>query len=148
MSIPRRARPPILREMYYADLPRVKADPGPEKDILKICIEWLNTIPNVRVWRRNVGAMKGEYKGVERFVRFGEKGEADICGIGPHGVYISIEVKAGSKQLRDDQVVWVDMIRRRGGIAFGTNSLESCQAQMRAEFERRSWTWLTRWEVA
>jgi len=147
MAIKRRIRTPLLRPMYEIELPPTTRRHDKERDIQKTCIEWLNTLPGVSVWRRNVGAMEGEHKGVKRWVRFGEKGEADICGIGPFGTYISIEVKGSLGKLRDDQIQWLAMIKSRGGIAFAVNSVESCVSQMRDEFRKRGFGWAERWEL-
>jgi hypothetical protein len=142
-------KPPMLRGLYGdVAIPKAPRAVGPERFIQKACLDWLNTIPGVAVWRQNIGAgMFSNKTGPARFVRFGQKGEADLCGIGPGGIYISIEVKAPGNLLRPEQVLWLDMIRQHGGIAFGVNSLDSCVRQLREAFIQRGFGWRDTWNV-
>ena len=118
-----------------------------ESEIQKACIDWLCTLPGVKVWRQNTGAFSGEYKGKKRFVRLGQKGQADITGIGPSGVRIEIEVKRFGIKPSAEQEEWLQMIKDRGGIAFYVWSLGGCVYQFRESFLLRDFKWLERWEA-
>ncbi len=108
-----------------------------EADIQKACIDWLNLQPGTRVWRQNTGGVAREYKGKKRFVRFGQKGQADITGIGPGGVRIECEVKANGGKLSEAQGEWLNEMLRRGAIAFVVNSLDECIGDYKSELRRR-----------
>ena len=118
-----------------------------EADVQRVCIDWLNTIPQVQVWRRNVGGVMAHYKGKARFVRFGQPGMSDAEGIGPHGVHIEIEFKRLGVDASASQVEWLTLCRNRGAIAFWTDSLTDCVNELRGAFLERGWDWKTRWEV-
>lgn len=126
---------------------------GPEKDIQRACLDWLNTIPGVSLWRQNRGAKLNIYRrkdGSEgrSYVKFGEPGATDTTGIGPGGVRIEVEIKRPGKSPTLEQLAYQQMIRDRGGISFWCDSLNSCQQQLRYEFEQRGWQWRSNWEVA
>lgn len=150
----RARRSPMLRGLYGdIALPKGKRADGPEKAIQRACLDWLNSIPGVRMWRQNRGAKLNIYKrkdGTEgrSFVKFGERGATDTTGVGPFGVRIEIEIKAPGKTPDPDQLHYMAMVRDSGGISFWADSLKSCEQQMRYEFERRGWQWNARWEVA
>ena len=70
-----------------------KLKPPLERNVQAACMEWLNTIPGVRVWRQNSGAITAQYGDRKRFVRFGEPGQADLTGIfAPSGIRIETRV--------------------------------------------------------
>lgn len=120
----------------------------PEKAIQRAIIDWLNTIPAIKCWRQNTGAVTAKYKGRTRFVRYGQPGQSDIGGIiSPHGVMLQIEVKRPGNKPTDDQYEWLEMVRRAAGIAFWSDSLESCAAQLRVQFLSRGWPWSASWDV-
>src|SRR5215510_2882847 len=98
-----------------------------EKDVQKVILDWVNTLPDVKVWRRNVGAFGGEYKGKKRFIRFGQRGQADLEGIAPGGIHIEIETKRPKNSERTfEQRVWIDDLVRHGAIAFFASNLDQC----------------------
>lgn len=117
-----------------------------ESDIQKACIDWLNTIPGVKVWRQNTGAQVSEYKGKKRFMRFGQKGQADITGIAL-GVRVEIEVKRPGQKPSDDQRDWLRIIGMHFGISFWTDSIERCVTETREAFLLRDWEWRKNWEL-
>lgn len=123
-----------------------------EKNIQAAILQWLNTIPGVRVWRQNSGGMLTTYtskrtgKTKTRAVKFGEPGMADLSGIGPGGVRIEIEIKKPGELPRQDQSDWLLFIQYMDGIAFWCDSLRECNVKLRYEFERRGWTWKKEWE--
>jgi hypothetical protein len=69
----------------------------------------------IPAWRMNSGVMAGEHKGKKRFVRFGEKGMADILAAprGPRNpitgyygsrLFLWIEVKTATGVVSDEQI--------------------------------------------
>lgn len=122
-----------------------------EKDIQAVTIEWLNTIPNITAWRQNRGAFLGLQTATtkRRFVRFGQSGQSDIGGIvAPRGVMLQIEIKRRGEVPTLDQLEWIGMVNRHGGMAFWCDSLDSCVTQLSAGFLERGLDWSKRWEVA
>jgi hypothetical protein len=118
-----------------------------EKNIQDAVLQWLNIVPECKVWRQNVGGM--EYlkaDGRKGIVRFGQPGMADLTGI-ICGVRLEVEIKRPGQVPRPDQESWLNFIRGMGGIAFWCDSLGSCVVQLRLEFAKRSWPWLKSWEV-
>lgn len=117
-----------------------------ESNIQKACLQWLNTVPNVYVWRRNVGgAMLPGKGGRMQMIRFGHRGQSDLEGI-VNGLHFECEIKKPGGTPRVEQVQWLGIIKARGGIAFWCDSLRACNEQLRAEFEKRGWTWRKEWE--
>jgi hypothetical protein len=99
----------------------------------KLLIEIPKRFP-ARVRRRNVGAAVAG----DRFIRFSTPGEADITGIaGPHGTCIEIEVKAGSDRLSPEQLSFLAMIERHGGIALVARDVEGTLAALAAALATR-----------
>lgn len=118
-----------------------------EKDVQKVILDWVNTLPDVKVWRRNVGAFGGEYKGKKRFIRFGQRGQADLEGIAPGGIHIEIETKRPkNSETTFEQRVWIDDLVRHGAIAFFASNLDQCVEMMRIHYQRRGMVWDWRWE--
>lgn len=118
-----------------------------EKDVQYIVLRWMNTLPNVRVWRRNVGAVVGTYKGRSRFMRFGEAGMADIEGIGPDGVHIEVEIKAPGGKLSEAQLAWLVRCRQDGAFAFTSDSVDAAVVALRNYYLDRGLVWDKRWEI-
>ena len=97
----------------------------PEKEVVKAVQNHFFADPNVKVWRRNVGAVTLD----DRFIKFAEAGQADFWGIigelrCPHcgdvlatGVHLEIECKSATGRLSRSQSDFLDFIRRRGGVA-------------------------------
>lgn len=86
----------------------------------------LAVIPGVVVWRNNVGV------DAEHGVRYGlGVGSADLVGIVTVrglGVFAGWEVKMPGRKLRPEQSRWIDLVRRRGGIAGRVDSPEEAVA--------------------
>jgi hypothetical protein len=76
-----------------------------------LLLEAPRLLPNLRLFRRNVGASKAIYNGVERFVRFGIKGQCDIWGTFKGGQHIELELKARNGRLSEEQEAWRDFCR-------------------------------------
>ena len=119
-----------------------------EAEIQKQILEWLNTLPAVLAWRRNVGGMVlKNLSGKSRMIRFGVKGMSDVEGM-VHGVHLEIEVKAPGKSPTLEQFLWLSNIRAKGGIAFWAQSLDEAIAALRGEFTERGWAWNRGWEIS
>lgn len=65
-------------------------------------------LPDIRLFRRNVGVSKAVYKGVERYVRFGIKGQCDLWGTFRGGLHVELECKAHNGTLDEHQEAWRD----------------------------------------
>lgn len=110
-------------------------------------LDWLNTLPEVAFWRRNVGAMTvEEADGSKRFVQFNAKGMADTWGV-VRTIHAEIEIKRPGEHPDFDQTAWLDLMRQRGCIAFWCDSIETCIEQLRYEYQQRGWDWKPSWEV-
>jgi hypothetical protein len=103
---------------------------NPETPIVTSCLQYLNLLPGVTVWRQNVGGR--DYvtaEGKTGYVAFGQAGMADISGIAGDGRRIEIEVKQPGEEPRPDQYAWLRMVVEHGGVGFWCDSLDSCMRQ-------------------
>ena len=90
--------------------------------------------PALRVWRVNVmGALNPH----GRIVRTGPAGLADISGIGPGGVRIEIEVKAGRDRMRPEQESFRRMVLERGGIHIIARDVDGALDELGRELAAR-----------
>jgi hypothetical protein len=94
-----------------------------ESQILKATLDYLH-LKKVNAWRNNTGAFWGEYQGRKRFVRFSQKGEANIIGCLPDGRFLAIECKRKGALLSDDQFHWLLKISSCGGVAFVADDID------------------------
>ena len=84
-----------------------------------------------RVFRRNTGAMAAVYNGKRRYVRFAEKGQADLYGWIP-GVRggparpFECEIKRPGSAPRVDQMDWLRRCSRDGVVAFWVDGSAAC----------------------
>jgi hypothetical protein len=87
----------------------------PEAAALKEVIKALATHPSI-AWceRMNSGAAKIG----NRFVRFGWRGCPDVIGQLRDGRFVGVEVKSSKGRLRPEQAIFLERIRRAGGVAF------------------------------
>ena len=100
----------------------------PEKDVVKAVLNFFALDRNVRVWRRNTGAVTADYGGKRRLVRFGTPGMSDVSGIigrmtcpvcgriTRRGVRLEIECKKVGGRLSEFQKAFLDTIRKMGGV--------------------------------
>lgn len=109
-----------------------------EAEIVNEVLLSLGSMPGVRVWRQNTGALENREG---RLVRFGVKGSADISGIvSPEGWRLEVECKSSTGTLTPEQRRWLDMIDERGGISFLTRDAQDARAQLDGELNRRRGT--------
>jgi len=73
----------------------------------------LGTDPRVRLHKNVVGLFRTP-NGLT--VRVGVKGSADIEGIRRDGKYVAIECKVGRDFQRPEQIAYMNMIRKFGGV--------------------------------
>lgn len=98
-----------------------------ETEIMNAIRLAVGSLPDVRLWRNNVGALL-DSRGVP--VHYGlAKGSGDLIGIvGPHGRFISIEVKRPGghtdKARRERQERWREIVTAFGGVAGQVESVE------------------------
>ena len=79
-------------------------------------------LEDVVVWRNESGV--AEHHG--RYVRYGlQKGSADLIGIlKPSGRFVALEVKTPKGRLREEQKLFLDLVRTMGGFACVVTSVE------------------------
>jgi len=110
-----------------------------EREIQAAILAFLRTVPGVCAWRNNVGAVKADYKGRTRFIRFGAPGLADIVGwitvsqtdgvhkAGPfirYARFLAIEVKRPGTWPTNPQTLFLASVQQAGGIAILARSVE------------------------
>lgn len=78
-----------------------------ERELYQQIIDYL-TLRGCYVWRNSTGG-RGRY-------RFGKKGAADILGVTPWGQAIAIECKSDKGKLSQEQIEFLDELRKRGAI--------------------------------
>lgn len=82
----------------------------------------LCAVEGVRVWRNNVGVdtMRG--------IRYGlGVGSPDLVGIA-WGRFVGLEVKTPTGRVSKEQTMWLDMVRRFGGVAGVARSVDDAIA--------------------
>jgi hypothetical protein len=79
-------------------------------------------LSDVVIWRNESGV--AEHHG--RYVRYGLcKGSADLIGIlVPQGRFLAFEVKTPRGRLREEQKLFLGLVRRAGGFACVVTSVE------------------------
>ena len=108
-----------------------------ERNVQRLLLDWLNTQPNIKVWRQNTGASAYTFKGKKRFVRFGIPGQSDLVGLTGGGRFLAVEVKSAKGKLTEHQAEYLNMVRKYGGIALCVSSLEELQDQLQEELNER-----------
>lgn len=113
--------------------------PPKEADLTQACLDYL-AMQGVFAWRQNSGCMKVG----TRFVRFVGKeadGISDIIGVMPDGRFLAIETKlpgaeskynAKAKARLAKQVAFLDLVKKRGGVAVLAHSLDELQKALEA----------------
>lgn len=86
------------------------------------------------VWRNNTGVgWQGKVSRVGQSVVITEPrplhaglcvGSSDIIGIAPDGRFLAIEVKTQTGRATDDQIRFIEAVRRKGGISGVCRSVE------------------------
>jgi hypothetical protein len=123
-----------------------------------LLLEIPKRFPQVRVWRRNVGAgypsgvvrqaigmiRRGESQQAAdllartRHVVFGKPGEPDIDGFaGPSGLRIGIEIKYGRDKQTDEQHVCERVWREHGAVYIVATDVDKALDQLGDELRKR-----------
>jgi len=95
-----------------------------ESELQKYILMAFQGDPDIRLWRRNVGAVVTDNK---RFIRFGVAGMSDLegiikelkcpqCGMINYGVHIEMELKGDDGRLSPHQKNWLEDTERYNGI--------------------------------
>ena len=88
----------------------------PEAQILKEVMLAIGSQPDCRIFRNSVGQARDPRTG--QHVRFGlTAGASDIIGIGPRGRFLALECKSETGRATAEQLVFLDVVKRMGGIA-------------------------------
>lgn len=85
------------------------------------------------LWRNAVG--QAEHTGGDGRTfhqAFGlSKGSADLVGIlAPAGRFVALEVKTATGRVRPEQVVWLALVRSRGGFAAVVRSVDDARSAL------------------
>lgn len=84
-----------------------------EKATQKACIDYLEA-KGIFHYRNNSGAVVSEYKGKQRFMRFGASGSPDIIAV-INGRYIGFEIKDIKGKQSENQILFQESLEKAGG---------------------------------
>lgn len=102
-----------------------------ESALVKSCLQYL-AMRGCFAWRVNSGAMRGEYKGKARYVKFNSvPGVSDILGIREGGQFIAVECKVGTNKLTQDQRMFLLHVMSRGGLGIVAYSIDDVAQALR-----------------
>lgn len=101
-----------------------------ERDVQKLILGWLQA-KRIFAIRMNVGAVRAEYQGTKRFVRFGVAGQADILAF----PWIS-HLQGNGPHLINAREIWPVWIEVKGEKGRQSELQKSFQAQVEAEGHR------------
>ena len=101
-----------------------------EKAVVAYVLGFFKFDENVRLYRRNVGdtGVVDDNTGKKRYIRFGEKGQADIWGViryvhcpecgavAERGVHVEIECKRYRGRLRPEQKEFLKEMKKLGAV--------------------------------
>ena len=119
----------------------------PEAQILRAAMDFLAAM-GLTPFRQNNGFVIWPSVGHKRHAtRFGQPGQSDLWLMFPNGVYGALEAKKPGGRPTSKQVAWIEFVQSQGGVAFWFDSLESLVDQLKAEYGRRGWPWLTCWDL-
>lgn len=103
---------------------------------------------DTRVFRNNTGSLYSPAS--RRWITFGLcPGASDIiglhtrecprCGFGPLGLFTAVEVKTGRARLTKDQRIFLETVRRRGGLAGVAHDESEARAVLTQMDLERGW---------
>lgn len=105
-------------------IPSDNCDPIPESTIKAQILTWLK-LNKIYAWSQYNGAIYDPKRGVFRAMsQHSKRGVSDILGILPGGRLLAIEVKSKTGRLSRWQVLFLDDVRRNGGVAFMARSVD------------------------
>ena len=82
-------------------------------ELVRACEQYLK-MKGIFHYRNNSGAMVSEYKGKQRFMRFGAVGSPDIVAV-INGQYVGIECKMGKGRQSSNQKEFEQNLLKAGG---------------------------------
>lgn len=113
-----------------------------ETDLVRTGLLRYLKLRGIPCWRQNQGGVKFPGKNKDYFVKFTSvKGISDILGLlPPHGRFLAIEAKVGKNKPTEDQLAFLDMVRRNGGVAIVAYSVDDviCGLESAGWPEKRS----------
>lgn len=86
---------------------------------------------DLTIWRNSTGVSQHtDRSGRKRWERHGLiKGASDLVGVlAPSGRWVALEIKSPTGRPTEEQLMFLDLIRRRGGFATIVRSVEEAQA--------------------
>jgi hypothetical protein len=86
----------------------------PESDVVRAVLDYAQA-RGAYCWRNNTGSVTATYNGKERFIRFSEKGAADVFCI-YRGRFIAFETKRELGVVSETQHAWRQQIEQVGGL--------------------------------
>lgn len=95
----------------------------------------MNQLTICRVWEQPTGVA---YRDNRAPIHYGVKGGADISGIVFDGRRLEIEVKTGKAVQQQNQVFFMEMIRKHNGIYVVARSVEGAIMAVKQEVNRCS----------
>lgn len=109
--------------------------PAPlERDVSQAIADYFAVVYRIVLHRRNTGAVKANYKGKARFIRFSEPGQSDRWGVQPKtGRHIEIEVKREGEVPTELQSEWLQRCREQGCIAFWADSVGMAEREYKRQ---------------
>ena len=85
----------------------------------------LGRYPGLVLWRNNTGVSRSE----TRTIRYGLcVGSADLIGVlAPSGRFVALEVKTATGRVSREQELFLNLVRRNGGIAEVVRTVEEAK---------------------
>jgi len=99
---------------------RLNQQPASESALVAQVLQYLNYRGHY-AWRQNTGGARSSHtdkfgRTSFYFTRFGFPGISDILGITSDGRFLAVECKHGYKKPTEDQLRFINEVRKRGGI--------------------------------
>ena len=102
-----------------------------EAQVLRAVMQRLERHPAVaRAWRQNSGAgmLTRRSGAASQWIRFGFKGQPDVCGYLNDGRALFVEVKKPSGEVTPEQAEFLQSARSAGCVAFVARSVDDVDA--------------------
>lgn len=115
-----------------------------ERELQKYILDIFKDDPEIKLWRRNVGATITDNK---KFIRFGIAGMSDLegiikdhkcplCGMISYGVHVEMELKGDQGKLSAHQKNWLEDTGKYNGIAIVVRPIETDPVGLRERLIR------------
>lgn len=101
-----------------------------EREIQHEIRQALGQEPDLVLWRNNVGVAKFVKNGRQQTVAYGlAPGSADLVGI-LAGRFFALEVKTATGRASEEQRLWLNLVRTKGGFAAVVRSVDEARAAL------------------